>query len=103
MDKYDLISSIIIKVDKLMDARGIEKATLGIEIVQLLNTLSKGLGDEDKAHAAEKKLLEDQLKPAPPKEGCTRIGGETVTFDLEDLNRVTNQEETCNGADNDAE
>lgn len=95
MDKYDMISSIIIKVDKLMDARGIEKATLGIEIVQLLNTLSKGLGDEDKAHAAEKKLLEDQLKPAPLKDGETRVGGETYEIDLEEMMK--------HGADDDAE
>lgn len=95
MDKYDMISSIIIKVDKLMDARGIEKATLGIEIVQLLNTLSKGLGNEDKAHAAEKKLLEDQLKPAPLKNGETRVGGETYEIDLEEMVK--------HGADDDAE
>lgn len=102
MDKFDMISRIIIKVDKLMDAKGIEKATLGIEIVQLLNTLSKGLGDEDKAHAAEKKLLEDQLKPAPPKDGCTRVGGETITFDLEPENMMK-LEAGINGADDDAE
>lgn len=95
MDKYDMISSIIIKVDKLMDARGIDKATLGIEIVQLLNTLSKGLGDEDKAHAAEKKLLRDQLKPAPLEDGETRVGGETYEIDLEEMVK--------HGADDDAE
>ena len=102
MDKFDMISRIIIKVDKLMDAKGIEKATLGIEIVQLLNTLSKGLGDEDKAHAAEKKLLENQLKPAPPKDGCTRVGGETITFDLEPEN-LMELEAGRDGADDDAE
>jgi len=102
MDKFDMISSIIIKVDKLMDAKGIEKATLGIEIVQLLNTMAKGLGDEDKAHAAEKKLLEDQLKPVPPKDGCTRVGGETITYDLEPEN-LKELEAGRDGADDDAE
>lgn len=102
MDKFDMISSIIIKVDKLMDAKGIEKASLGIEIVQLLNTLAKGLGDEDKAHAAEKKLLEDQLKPASPKDGCTRVGGETITYDLEPEN-LKELEAGRDGADDDAE
>lgn len=102
MDKFDMISSIIIKVDKLMDAKGIEKATLGIEIVQMLNTMAKGLGDEDKAHAAEKKLLEDQLKPAPPKDGCTRVGGETITFDLEPEN-LMKLEARRDDADDDAE
>lgn len=96
MDKYDMISSIITKVDKLMEARGIEKAVLGVEIVQQLNVLAKGLGDEDKAHEKEKKLLEDQLTP-PLKDGETRVGGETVHFDLSDLEAVTN------GANDDAE
>lgn len=83
MDKYDMISKVITKIDKLVDARGMEKCSLGVEVVQLLSTLAKGLGDEDKAHKAEKKLLEDQLKPRPLAEGEIREGGETITYDLE--------------------
>lgn len=103
MDKYDMISAIITQVDKLADARGVEKCSLVMNVIQRLSALAKGLGDEDKAHEAEKKLLEDQLKPAPLKPGETREGGETVTFDLEDLERATTREETSDGADDDAE
>lgn len=90
MDKYEVISSIITKVDKLMDARGIEKASLGVEIVRYLGALAKGLGNEDKAHAAEKKLLEDQLdernkKVIETEDGMIVEGGETYTIDLENL------------------
>lgn len=100
MDKYDMISAVITKVDRLADARGVEKCTLVVEIIQRLSALAKGLGDEDKAHEAEKKLLEDQLKPAPLKEGEVREGGETVTFGLEDLEAI---KEGQHGADDDAE
>lgn len=93
MDKYDVISSIITEVDRLVDARGVEKCGIIIGVIQKLQTLAKGLGDEDKAHAAEKKLLEDQLAPPPLKDGEVREGGETVTFDLSDLQRATEQEE----------
>lgn len=103
MDKYDVISGIITQVDKLADARGVEKCTLVVSIIQQLSALAKGLGDEDKAHKAEKKLLEDQLKPAPLEEGETREGGRTVTFDLEDLERVTEGKEADHGADDDAD
>ena len=96
MDKYEMISNVITKVDSLMEAKGIAKAVLGVEIVQQLNALAKGLGDEDKAHEREKKLLEEQLTP-PLKEGETRVGGETVHFDLSDLEAMTN------GKDHDAE
>lgn len=101
-----MIRSIINKVDKLADARGVEKCTMVIEIIQLLSTLAKGLGDEDKAHKAEKKFLEDQLKPGPLKEGETRIGGETYTIDLDDPEHpegVIHRKEADHGADDDAE
>ena len=103
MDKYDMISGIITQVDKLADARGVEKCSLVVDIIQRLSTLAKGLGDEDKAHAAEKKLLEDQLKAPPLKPGDTREGGETFNFDLEDLERLKDREEGDRGADDDTE
>ena len=79
MDKYELIKSVILQLDELVDARGAKKCTLIIDMIQKLDALAKGLGDEDKAHKAEKQLLEDQLKklttPLPIREGEERIGG----------------------------
>ena len=86
MDEYELIKGMIIQLDELADARGAKKCTLIIELIQKLDALAKGLGEEDKAHKAEKKLLEDQLKqlttPPPLREGETRVGGETYEIDF---------------------
>lgn len=106
MDKYDVINGIITQVDKLADARGVEKCTLVVTIIQQLSALAKGLGDEDKAHKAAKKLLEDQLKAPPLKPGQIREGGETYTIDLDDPEHpegVIHRKEADHGADDDAE
>ena len=48
-DKYQLIDQIILKVDALADARGAQKCSLIIEVVQMLGTLRKGLKNEEEA------------------------------------------------------
>ena len=52
-DKYQLIDRMITEVDTLADARGAEKCTLIIELIQQLGVLRKGLkADEDAARVA---------------------------------------------------
>ena len=85
MDKFEVIKTIIQKVDAMVDMRGIEKCVTAVNIINLLNALSKGLGEEDESHKAEKKLLEDQLRVrAEPEPGGETVGGETYTLNLEE-------------------
>ena len=49
IDKYEMIDQIIVNVDALIDARGAEKCRLGLDILQRLTALKKGLMDEEKA------------------------------------------------------
>ena len=59
-DKYQLIDSVITEVDSLMEARGIQKAVMGVEIVQKLKALQEGLRAEDQSHRDEVAALRAQ-------------------------------------------
>lgn len=59
-DKFELIDSIITEVDALMEARGIQKAVMGVEIVQKLKALQDGLKTEAQAHKDETAALRAQ-------------------------------------------
>lgn len=59
-DKFQLIDSIITEVDALMDAHGIQKAVMGVEIVQKLKALQDGLKAEEQAHKDETAALRAQ-------------------------------------------
>lgn len=80
MDKYQMIDTMIVEADKLIDARGVDKCKGFLNLIQMLSALRGGLADEDKAHNEQVKLLETQLKKltTPPelKPGETRVGGE---------------------------
>jgi len=80
MDKFEMIDTMIVEADKLIDARGVDKCKGFLNLIQMLSTLRKGLADEDKAHDERVQLLETQLKKltTPPelKPGETRVGGE---------------------------
>lgn len=60
-DKYQLIDGIVMQMNELMDAHGIHKAVVGIDVVQKLKALGEGLRDEDKAHKEELDELRAQL------------------------------------------
>ena len=60
-DKFELIDSIITEVDALMEARGIQKAVMGVEIVQKLKALQDGLKAEAQSHKDELAALRAQL------------------------------------------
>ena len=60
VNKYELIDSIITEVDELMEARGIRKAAMGVEIVQKLKALQDGLKAEEQSHKDELSALRAQ-------------------------------------------
>lgn len=85
MNEQDFLNSIITQVDEMLDARGVEKARLGIEIIQKIIAVRDGLKKSDEAHAQQVKMLEDQIKAlTTPKveDGVEIIGGGTYTIDL---------------------
>ena len=85
MNEQDFLNSIITQVDEMLDARGVEKARLGIEIIQKIIAVRDGLKKSDEAHARQVKMLEDQIKVLTPTrvEDCVEvIGGETYTYDM---------------------
>ena len=86
MNEQEFINSIIVQVDEFFDARGAQKARLGLEIINKLVAVRDGLKKTEDAHKQQVKLLEDQIKaltePKPVEEGGYRVGGETVTLDF---------------------
>lgn len=60
-DKYELIDGIVMQINELMDAHGIRKAVIGVDVVQKLKVLGEGLRDEDKARKEELDELRAQL------------------------------------------
>lgn len=56
LDKYQMLDEIIIEVNNLVDARGVEKCRLAIDIVQRLAALKNGLAEDDKRLEEEKNV-----------------------------------------------
>lgn len=86
MNEQEFINSIIVQVDEMFDARGAQKARLGLEIINKLVAVRDGLKKTEDAHKQQVKLLEDQIKALtelkPVEEGGYRVGGETYTLDF---------------------
>ena len=86
MDKYEMLDGIVIILDKLADARGVERCALLVDAIKRLDALKKGLKGDDDAHNARVELLKSQIKnltePKPLQDGEIREGGETYTIDL---------------------
>ena len=86
MDKYQMLDAIIVIVDKLADARGVERCVLLIDLVKRLDALEKGLKEDEDATNARVEMLKSQIKnlTTPPflNEGEIREGGQTYTIDL---------------------
>lgn len=83
MDKYGLIDSLIMLIDKAADAHGIERCSALVEVIKRLGALKDGLKDEDSAHNKRIDLLKAQIKNLTnPEAGEETIGGETYTVDL---------------------
>lgn len=56
IDKFQMIDEIIVEVNNLVDARGVEKCRLAIDIVQRLAALKNGLMEDDKRLEKEKNV-----------------------------------------------
>ena len=48
MDKYQMIDEMIVLIDHLADARGVQRCSILIDLVKRLDALKKGLQDEER-------------------------------------------------------
>lgn len=79
-DKFGLIDSVIVQVDALTDARGVEKCKTILDIIGKLTALKKGLHDDDTMNQQKLDTLRDELRrvTAPDADGDTEtIDGKT--------------------------
>ena len=77
-DKYELIDSIIIQINKVFDLHGAERAVVLIDAIQRLKALKDGLTEDDKNNINKIEALKKQHK-AQIKEltdGCEDIGSQ---------------------------
>ena len=85
MDKYGLIDSLIMLIDKAADAHGIERCSALVDAIKMLGALKDGLKNEDSAHDKRIEMLKSQIKnlagPNPEAEDAI-IGGGRYTIDL---------------------
>lgn len=86
MDKFQMIDAVILIIDKLADARGIDRCALLIDLLKRMDALKTHLQKEDEAYKARVEMLKAQIKDltTPPelKDGEIREGGQTYTIDL---------------------
>lgn len=67
MTKYELIDSITIQVDALVDMRGAEKCRAALEIIGKLSALKEIIANDDKTAEAKEAAMRRQLdKLLPP-------------------------------------
>lgn len=86
----EMVDQIIIKLDGMMKALiGGERLTFAagyVEIMQMLASLKKGIDTDNRMHAQQVKLLEDQLASAnkitPTEDGGEIVGGERIVFSV---------------------
>lgn len=60
-NKFDLLKEIIVKMNGLADARGVDRCAYIVDIVQRLSFLEKVLRDEDDNNDAAIKELTDKV------------------------------------------
>ena len=53
IDKFQMIDELIVEVNNLVDARGVDKCRLCIDIIQRLSALRNGLEQDDKRRERE--------------------------------------------------
>lgn len=61
MDKYEMLDSLIVQLDRLPDIKGIERCAVLVELVRRIEALKKGLHEEDTEHETRIEALKNQL------------------------------------------
>ena len=61
-DKYELIDSIIVQLNKVFDLHGAERAVVLIDAIQRLKALKDGLAEDDKNNTNKIEALKKQHK-----------------------------------------
>ena len=61
LDKFQMIDSIIVQMDKIFDQRGVERAATVIDVIKKLNILRDGLKKEDEAHERDMNELRNAM------------------------------------------
>ncbi len=84
MNKFELLDQIILNMNRLADATGVERCALLVQVVQMLGALKDNLTESDKAAQDREALLTEQLAAltAPPEAETSgeRLGGNTIMF-----------------------
>ncbi len=77
LDKYQLIDSVIVEIDNLTDARGVEKCKIILDAIGKLTALKKGLENDDTANQQKLDMLREELRRVTQPDG----GEDTETID----------------------
>lgn len=64
MDKYQLLDEMIVMMDRLADARGVERCSLIVELVSRASALKRGMQKDDEESAGAIEALKTQLARA---------------------------------------
>lgn len=76
-DKFQLIDGIIVQIDALTDARGVEKCKIILDAIGKLTALKKGLQDDDAEQQRKLDTLREELRRVTQPDG----GDDTETID----------------------
>ena len=95
-DKYEMLDAVIIAIDKLEDARGVEKCRIILDAIQRIGVLKEGLKKEDAVHAEHINMLSKPIKEltSPPqvKDGEVIVGGEEYHIGVDGTVTQINEE-----------
>lgn len=84
MNKFELLDQIILNMNRLADATGVERCALLVQVVQMLGALKDNLTESDKAAQDREALLTEQLAaltaPTEAETSAERLGGNTIMF-----------------------
>jgi hypothetical protein len=80
MDKFELLEQIILSLNRIADATGVERCALLVNAVKMAGALKDNLAESDKAVKAREALLLQQIEAqgfGEPGPGDEVLGGQT--------------------------
>lgn len=77
MDKVQLIDTIIVQVDAMLDMRGVEKCRCAMDTIGKLTELKKAIQADDEENARKLDTLREELRRVTQPDG----GDDTETID----------------------